>query len=75
MRSVTHELLIDRDLTVLFEDNTLCVAQMRKDTSKATEPNTLPQSSSHSAKSLKRKRKLIFDHVIMWQIGMHRLRD
>jgi len=80
-RSVTQHiqttcgLPINRDPTILFEDNAASVAQMKEGFIKSDRTKHIPPSSSHSAKNLKRIRKFIFnisDQVIMRQISLQR---
>jgi len=68
-------LTIDKNPTILYEDNVACVTQMKEGYIKSDRTKHIPLSSSHSHKNLKETKKWIFNifvRVIMWQTSSQR---
>jgi len=68
-------LKVDKNSTILYEDNAACVTQMKEGYIKSDRTKHIPLSSSHSRKNLKETKRwifIIFVRVIMWQTSSQR---
>ena len=70
-----YGLPVNREPTILFEDNAACVAQMKEGFIKSDCTKHTPPKFFSFSQELEKIRKLIFSisgQVIMWQISLQR---